>query len=78
MAKNVKQFLDRMQALRDRMSKVDPRDVFFLEKQKLLRETALAIDVNRDAPHKYCDKWLLKRRYDKNIKELIEKSFEST
>ena len=53
------------------MSKVDPRDVFFLEKQKLLRETALAIDVRSDTPKKYCDKWLLKRRYDKNIKELI-------
>ena len=65
-----------MEALRDRMSKVDPRDVFFLEKQKLLRETALAIDVRSDTPKKYCDKWLLKRRYDKNITELIERSFE--
>jgi hypothetical protein len=36
MADNVKEFLDRMEKLRERQNQIDPRDVFMMEKIKLL------------------------------------------
>jgi hypothetical protein len=38
MADNVKEFLDRMEKLRERQNQIDPRDVFMMEKIKLLQE----------------------------------------
>ena len=38
MAENVKVFLDKMDSLRERQNQVDPRDVFMMEKMKLLNE----------------------------------------
>ena len=32
---HVKQFLDRMEALRRKLNQIDPRDIFLLEKLKL-------------------------------------------
>ena len=36
MAENVKVFLDKMDSIRERQNQVDPRDVFMMEKIKLI------------------------------------------
>ena len=76
MADNVTAFLDKMDSLRERQNQVDPRDVFMMEKIKLINENQLIIDTAKKPPsHDYCDRWLQSRKQDKKIKALIDEYF---
>ena len=69
MAKNVKRFLDRMQDLRNRMNRVDPRQVFMIEKMRLLKEHQLMVDDLNQPSLSYCQQWLDDRKFaDSKVK----------
>jgi hypothetical protein len=40
----VTKFLDQMEQLRDRMSSTDPREAFWVERQRLVNKSPLVID----------------------------------
>ena len=60
---HLKQFLDRMEALRRKLNQIDPRDIFLLEKLKLMKESSLALDCF-EPDKSYCEKWFTERRND--------------
>ena len=62
-----------MESVRSRMNKVDPRDVFLLERMRLQNKTSLKIDRRASIPDRdACRVWLSqKMKDDKSVQRLL-------